>query len=134
MVEDRFKREGVINMQNRDAAYYIEHLNMEQHPEGGHFARSFYSDEKMNTSGNTVRNLYTTIYFCLKSEEVSINVNTNMYIFAWIRMYKITRFLALNDSLIDKNLLQWKRLSHDVKHGLISHLLILVLGRPHPMR
>jgi len=58
------------------------------------------------------------------SVEVYINVNTNMYIFAWIRMYKITRFLALNDSLIDKNLLQWKRLSHDVKHGLILHLKI----------
>ena len=71
MVEDRFIREGVFNMQNRDAAYYIEHLNMEQHPEGGHFARSYYSDEKMNTSENKIRNLYTTIYFCLNCEEVS---------------------------------------------------------------
>lgn len=58
-------------MKNRDAAYYIDHLNMEPHPEGGHFTRSFYSDEKMNTSENKIRNLYTTIYFCLKSEEVS---------------------------------------------------------------
>lgn len=33
-----------------------------------------------------------------------INVNTNMYTFACLRMYKITRFLSLNDSLIDKNL------------------------------
>lgn len=34
----------------------------------------------------------------------TINVNTNMYTFACLRMYKITRFLSLNDSLIDKNL------------------------------
>lgn len=60
-----------FNMQNRNATYYIEHLNMEPHPEGGHYTRSFYSDEKMNTSENTNRNLYTTIFFCLKSEEIS---------------------------------------------------------------
>jgi len=32
-----------------------------------------------------------------------INVNTNMYIFARLRMYKITRFLRLNDALIGMN-------------------------------
>lgn len=32
----------------------------------------------------------------------NINVNTNMYTFACIRMYKITHFLSLNDSLNDK--------------------------------
>ncbi|MDE3840263.1 hypothetical protein C0966_13060 [Bacillus methanolicus] len=33
-----------------------------------------------------------------------INVNTNMYTFACLRMYKITRFLSPNDPLNDKNL------------------------------
>jgi len=32
-----------------------------------------------------------------------INVNTNMYIFARLRMYKITRFPRLNDALIGMN-------------------------------
>ena len=53
-------------MTKRNATYYIEHLNMEAHPEGGHYTRSFYSDEKMVTSDSKTRNLYTTIYFCLK--------------------------------------------------------------------
>ena len=52
-----------------------------------------------------------------------INVNTNMYIFACVRMYKITRFPSLNDSSIYKNLLQLKRQLRDVKLGLILHLL-----------
>lgn len=58
-------------MTKRNASYYIEHLNMEAHPEGGHYTRSFYSEEKMETSDSKTRNLYTTIYFCLKSGEVS---------------------------------------------------------------
>ena len=77
MVEDKLIREGVFKMRNRDASYYIEHLNMEQHPEGGHFARSYYSDEKMNNFWNKTRNLYTTIYFCLKSGEVPIYTDFN---------------------------------------------------------
>ncbi|MFS0783411.1 hypothetical protein [Bacillus sp. 1P06AnD] len=33
----------------------------------------------------------------------SVNVNINMYTFAWIRMYRITRSLLLNDPLIGMN-------------------------------
>lgn len=58
-------------MTKRNASYFIEYLNMEAHPEGGHFSRSYYSDEKMEITDTKTRNLYTTIYFCLKSEEVS---------------------------------------------------------------
>ncbi|MFJ8090995.1 hypothetical protein ACIQ7N_22830, partial [Lysinibacillus sp. NPDC095746] len=36
----------------------------------------------------------------IKYKEVIINVNTYMYIFARLRMYKITRFPRLNDALI----------------------------------
>lgn len=36
-------------------------------------------------------------------ERLIINVNTRMYIFDCIRMYKITRFPSLNDPLIYKN-------------------------------
>ncbi len=53
-----------------------------------------------------------------------INVNTNMYNFACVRMYKITRFLALNEPLIDKNHLQWLRQLRDVKYDLKSHSLV----------
>ncbi|HLG28359.1 MAG TPA: hypothetical protein VI423_11280 [Paenisporosarcina sp.] len=45
-------------MQNRNATYYIEHLNMEPHPEGGHYARSFYSDIKMNIEMDTFESLH----------------------------------------------------------------------------
>ncbi len=59
-----------------------------------------------------------------KGAEKGINVNTNMYNFACVRMYKITRFLALNEPLIDKNHLQWLRQLRDVKYDLKSHSLV----------
>lgn len=47
-------------------------------------------------------------YFSILIQEIEeldfvINVNTRMYIFDCIRMYKITRFPSLNDPLIYKN-------------------------------
>ncbi|MDE5054037.1 hypothetical protein NDK25_17520, partial [Niallia taxi] len=41
-----------------------------------------------------------------------INVNINMYIFARLRMYKITCFLALNDPLNGRNFPPLSQLSH----------------------
>lgn len=55
-----------------DADYWIEHLGMEPHPEGGFYKRTFESDEMIVTeSHSTQRRLYTSIYFLLRSEDIS---------------------------------------------------------------
>ncbi|WP_419960181.1 cupin domain-containing protein [Psychrobacillus sp. BM2] len=50
----------------RDATYYIKHLGLESHPEGGYFQNSYSSQ---NHDGN--RKLYTSIYFLLGAGDVS---------------------------------------------------------------
>lgn len=57
-----------------------------------------------------------------KGLNLTINVNTNMYIFARLRMYKITRFLALNDPLNDRNFPPLSQPSHGVRCDLRWHL------------
>lgn len=54
----------------KDAHYYIRHLGMEPHPEGGYYKRSFASAEEMDVNGQK-RNLFTSIYFLLESGDVS---------------------------------------------------------------
>lgn len=54
----------------RDASYYIEHLNLAPHPEGGYYKSSFASNEEMEV-GAASRKLYTSIYFLLETGNVS---------------------------------------------------------------
>ncbi|MGG0642971.1 cupin domain-containing protein [Sporosarcina gallistercoris] len=54
----------------QDAAYWIRHLQLEPHPEGGSFASSFAADSTIETSRGK-RPLYTSIYFMLADGEVS---------------------------------------------------------------
>ncbi|MBE1555440.1 cupin domain-containing protein [Sporosarcina limicola] len=42
------------------ANYYIQHLGLEPHPEGGHFARSIESAEEMDVRGEK-RKLFSSI-------------------------------------------------------------------------
>ncbi|MDF2067207.1 cupin domain-containing protein [Bacillus sp. Cr_A10] len=49
-----------------DAEYYIKHLGLEPHPEGGYFKSTFASEESVNS-----RKLYTSIYFLLGADDVS---------------------------------------------------------------
>ncbi len=59
-----------------------------------------------NIVGEEAFNLgFSSMYYnpSIKMVLIGINVNTNMYIFARLRMYKITRFLRLNDALIGMN-------------------------------
>ena len=51
----------------------------------------------------------------------NINVNTNMYISACIKMYIFTHFLYLNNLLFGKSLQQSELLLRDVKYDPISH-------------
>ena len=58
-----------------DAAYWIERLGLEPHPEGGHFKEIYRSHAKVPGEvlpgyGGT-RNLGTSIYFLLQHDEIS---------------------------------------------------------------
>ncbi|ARK30623.1 cupin domain-containing protein [Halalkalibacter krulwichiae] len=55
-------------MNQNDANYWISHLGLEPHPEGGFFKRSFESTEELNEQS---RKLYTSIYFLLRAGDVS---------------------------------------------------------------
>lgn len=50
------------------ADYFINSLNMLPHPEGGYFKESYVSKDLLINEG---RSLYTSIYFLLKTGEVS---------------------------------------------------------------
>ena len=54
----------------KDANYFIDKLGLEQHPEGGYYKSTFSSEEEIDAFGAT-RNLFTNIYFLLKSGDVS---------------------------------------------------------------
>lgn len=55
-----------------EANEWIQYLQMEEHPEGGYFKSSFHSDETMEfESHKAERLLYTSIYFLLRSGDVS---------------------------------------------------------------
>ncbi|WP_142826374.1 cupin domain-containing protein [Planococcus soli] len=55
-----------------NAEDWITHLDMAAHPEGGYFKQSFVSPEKIRlTTHPAERNLYTSIYFLLRSQDIS---------------------------------------------------------------
>ncbi len=59
-----------------NAQYYIEHLNLEKHPEGGYYKEIFRSDELIE--GNKIHKRYsgkravcTSIYYLLQNDDFS---------------------------------------------------------------
>ncbi|MFT4415554.1 cupin domain-containing protein [Fredinandcohnia humi] len=62
-------------MNERDAKYWITKLGLEPHPEGGFYKSTYTSKQSVpvEREGNedTIRNLYTSIYFLLRSEDIS---------------------------------------------------------------
>lgn len=54
-------------VQNKTAQYYIEHLEMEPHIEGGYFKECLLGDDTLNGE----RELWSSIYFLLQEGEVS---------------------------------------------------------------
>jgi len=63
-------------MERKDAEYYVTQLGLTPHPEGGYFKNTFHSEEQISShelSGrfDGVRKLYTSIYFLLKSQDIS---------------------------------------------------------------
>ncbi len=75
---------------NNSAEYFIKSLNMTAHPEGGYFKESFISPSKLapNTLHiNEERLLWTSIYFLLRTGEVSnfhrLKSDEMWYFHAW---------------------------------------------------
>lgn len=62
---------GVLVMNEKDAQFYISHLGLEAHPEGGFYKQTFASDVMIDTEQDNQRKLYTSIYFLLRSEDIS---------------------------------------------------------------
>lgn len=62
-------------MNNKNAEYWIHHLGLSPHPEGGYFKSTYESETIITDSGiignGKKRKLYTSIYFLLRSEDIS---------------------------------------------------------------
>jgi len=61
---------------NKSADYYIEKLNLQKHPEGGYFKEIYRSEEIIKSNAlptyfDGERNISTSIYFLLKSDDFS---------------------------------------------------------------
>ncbi len=52
------------------AQYFIDKLNLAEHPEGGYYISSFRSADEMAVRDVT-RPIYTSIYFLLRSQDIS---------------------------------------------------------------
>jgi hypothetical protein len=60
----------------KDAQYWIQHLKLTQHPEGGYFREVYRSDEFIQKKGlperySSFRSFSTSIYFLLESKSFS---------------------------------------------------------------
>lgn len=63
-------------MNDKIANYWIEKLNLQEHPEGGYFIETYRSDESIKENNlpsryNSDRSFGTSIYFLLTTESVS---------------------------------------------------------------
>jgi uncharacterized protein len=57
---------------NKDAAYWINNLNLGEHPEGGYFIETYKSDKLLNLSEyDGPRHVCTGIYYLLIGEQFS---------------------------------------------------------------
>jgi predicted cupin superfamily sugar epimerase len=54
-----------------NASFYIEHLNLVPHPEGGYYKETYRSVSEIETGSSAIRNTATSIYFLLQNEEKS---------------------------------------------------------------
>ncbi len=58
-------------MHMKTAEYYVKHLNMEPHIEGGYFKECLLGKDTISYRGMENRNLWSSIYFLLSEGEVS---------------------------------------------------------------
>jgi uncharacterized protein len=57
-------------MYEKNAQYWINHLGLNPHPEGGYYRSSYASDDSISVEEKG-RKLFTSIYFLLKSDDIS---------------------------------------------------------------
>ena len=59
-------------MHTQTAAYWIEHLNLRRHPEGGYYKEIFRSQQRvMRVGARKVRQALTSIYYLLEGTDFS---------------------------------------------------------------
>jgi predicted cupin superfamily sugar epimerase len=59
-------------METRNAAYYIQSLNLSPHPEGGYYKETFRSEQQVNRVGVVnVKQACTSIYYLLEDADFS---------------------------------------------------------------
>ncbi|MEJ1236489.1 cupin domain-containing protein [Chryseolinea sp. T2] len=55
-----------------NADYWIEHLKLSAHPEGGFYRETYRAGGRLSVSDNAVRNYSTAIYFLLRKQDRSM--------------------------------------------------------------
>lgn len=59
-------------MNEQNASYWINHLNLQPHPEGGYYKEVFRSQQQVNRAGSDgVLQACTSIYYLLEGEDYS---------------------------------------------------------------
>jgi predicted cupin superfamily sugar epimerase len=59
-------------MANQSASYYINHLQLQPHPEGGYYKEMFRSEQKVVRAGSSaIKQACTSIYYLLEDEDFS---------------------------------------------------------------
>ncbi len=59
-------------MTTHDASYYIKHLNLQPHPEGGYYKEVFRSEQEVLRAGSeAIKQACTSIYYLLEGEDFS---------------------------------------------------------------
>lgn len=109
----------------RTAQYYVEHYNMQAHPEGGWYKENYRADEVIQHAHlparfNGDRNFSTAIYFMLEAEQFSA--------FHRIKSDEVWHFYyggALNVYVIhDNGMLEIIRLGSDADRGEVFQAVV----------
>ena len=94
----------------KSAAYWVDNLNLQAHPEGGFYKETYRSGEVISTDGlpsrfKGDRNLSTAIYFLLRSQDRSvfhrIKSDELWHYYAGSALHN---YVLMNDSLVTHKL------------------------------
>lgn len=66
------KTDAAVDIDKRTADYWIEHLALEPHPEGGFFRETYRAGGKLAVGPHNERNFSTAIYFLLRKQDRSM--------------------------------------------------------------
>lgn len=59
-------------MNTQNAAYWVQRLTLQPHPEGGYYKEVFRSEQEVNRAGETaIKQACTSIYYLLEGEDFS---------------------------------------------------------------